>query len=662
MPTLCFDLPDGLFAVDGFAFAAPVYSLDGADVSDFAFASEDAPRPLHSGGTERVARYISRAMPDVTLALALRTFPDSPVVRWRFTLASDGTRRLTKPDGSDRLAYLAARLPGSVTELRLSEFDTVEHTFRPTLVPVDAAERAIGLTLPGPVLLCERGGDARLLAYEHGAEYPDSYLAFDLTADAVTLRAVKGNYWSGKPLAAETSVWFEYARTADRDALSRAYRRFLLEFICDDPASREPLLFYNTWNAQERAHDLHGRPYLESLTLDHTLAEIDRAYRLGVEVFVIDTGWYDKTGDWSVDPDRFPDSLAEVKARLDGYGMRLGLWFNPIVAARTTSVCRDHPEWVVSRDGVPNDWGRIWETEESFGMCLCTGYADWFADRLIALNQTLGVTYFKWDAIGQYGCNDVRHGHGSTPQEAADCYSYGLGLAMLRVVEKLTAACPGVIVDFDITEAARFVGLGFLAVGKYFLINNGPYFSSFDTPASVQITPPYSNVCFWPGAARARVCRKSILFDDWIPSILFLTHFFPDPPRLSQDNALASLVLGGNGFWGDLFALSDDDFAYISGQIAAYRRVRGSVTRAYPRFRGRLGGSPEIIEKLYEGCGIVVLFTKNRAAVRHITAPLPPNRRVTGADSVDVAPDGSLILRVDLPSNGARIVFIEDGE
>ena len=46
-----------------------------------------------------------------------------------------------------------------------------------------------------------------------------------------------------------------------------------------------------------------------------------------------------------------------VKAKLDGYGMRLGLWFNPIVAAKSTRIYREHPEYVVNRDGVDDDWG-----------------------------------------------------------------------------------------------------------------------------------------------------------------------------------------------------------------------------------------------------------------------------------------------------------------
>ncbi len=39
---------------------------------------------------------------------------------------------------------------------------------------------------------------------------------------------------------------------------------------------------------------------------DRMMAEIEVAHRLGVDVFVIDTGWYIKTGDWLVNLEKLP--------------------------------------------------------------------------------------------------------------------------------------------------------------------------------------------------------------------------------------------------------------------------------------------------------------------------------------------------------------------
>ena len=136
-------------------------------------------------------------------------------------------------------------------------------------------------------------------------------------------------------------------------------------------------------------------------------------------------------------------------------------------------------------------------------MCMVSGYADAFADELIRLAKEIGVTYFKWDAIAQYGCNDPHHNHGdesNTPQERSDSYGFQLVQYMSRVADKVAAAVPGAIVDFDVTEGGRAMGLAFLSSGKYFLINNGPYYQNYDIP--IDLSEP-TQTCFSTRGRRA---------------------------------------------------------------------------------------------------------------------------------------------------------------
>ncbi len=46
------------------------------------------------------------------------------------------------------------------------------------------------------------------------------------------------------------------------------------------------------------------------MTEERILAEIEVAHRMGIDVFVLDTGWYQKTGDWEVNLQRFSPHLA----------------------------------------------------------------------------------------------------------------------------------------------------------------------------------------------------------------------------------------------------------------------------------------------------------------------------------------------------------------
>ena len=76
---------------------------------------------------------------------------------------------------------------------------------------------------------------------------------------------------------------------------------------------------------------------------ERILAEIDVAHRMGIDVFVLDAGWFEKTGDWQVSRKRFPNGLGPVKARLDRYGMKLGLWFDPLAAAVSSRMAQSPP-------------------------------------------------------------------------------------------------------------------------------------------------------------------------------------------------------------------------------------------------------------------------------------------------------------------------------
>jgi alpha-galactosidase len=394
---------------------------------------------------------------------------------------------------------------------------------------------------------------------------------------------------------------------------------------------------------------------------DRILKEIDVAHKMGIDVFVLDTGWYEKTGDWNVSTERFPDGLKSVKDRLDRYNMKLGLWFDPTAAAISSSVVRNHPEWRMSWNGEIDEPHQIWETEKSYRMCLVSGYADAFADELIRTAKQVGVTYFKWDAIGQYGCNDPHHDHGTdsnTAGERSDSYAFQLVRSMSRIADRIAAAVPGAIIDFDVTEGDRAMGLGFLSSGKYFLINNGPYYQNYDVPINKE--RDNWNLFFYQGQARTWITRSPLTFDRWIPSILFLTHYFPDDPRQWQEVNVASLILGQNGLWGDLLGVSDSGVAYIAGVLGKYKQVRDDITESDPIVTGIVSGSPEIHEKVSTttGRGEVVIFATVPGSYEYVTRHKVADKN-WASEGVAVlrSMDGNTKITATFNQPGAKVVF-----
>jgi alpha-galactosidase len=632
------------------------------------------PLTLSNGTAEHTYACIVDADPDLSVELVLRISPLNPVVRFRYRLRSASPRTLTKEGGRDNLEYLRLSFAGcSLVEVRLSEFDELVHSFRPTEHPVP--ERAFDhrLALMGPLLVAEDAGHAILVAYEHGSQVPDAFLQYHLAPDrSLALRAAKGSYYAGQildPEHAYETVWTQIAAVpGNRASLARQYRAYVLRHMTPNVESRQPYIFYNTWNYQERNKWWNGQTFLASMHQERILAEIDVAHRMGIDVFVIDTGWYQKTGDWQVSLERFPDGLRAVRERLEGYGMKLGLWFSPRQAAVSSRIAQQHLDCRVSRGGQVPPPRPVWETEESYDICLVSRYWKAFADELIRLAREVGVTYFKWDAIHQYGCDSPDHWHGTadnSPQERADCYAFELAGYISRVVDRLCAACPEAIVDFDITEGHRSVGLGFLASGKYFIINNGPYYRSLDDPQYAPGGGMGANVYVFPGPARARVCRSPLNYDRWIPSVLYLTHYLPDDPASSQIINLASLILGQNGIWGDLLSVSETGVERFGQVLGLYKEVRGDITEAYPVRSGILGGSPEVHEKVSArtGRGAVAIFAGAAGQYVYVT-----RNRVAdtwwASEGVTLSRDqaGRARLEVTLERPGAVLALFGVGE
>jgi alpha-galactosidase len=80
----------------------------------------------------------------------------------------------------------------------------------------------------------------------------------------------------------------------DVDTLAAAFREFQLKYVTLNRESRKPYIFYNTWCFEERNCFWNRKNYLADMNEERMMAEIDAAHEMGIDVFVIDTGWYEK--------------------------------------------------------------------------------------------------------------------------------------------------------------------------------------------------------------------------------------------------------------------------------------------------------------------------------------------------------------------------------
>ncbi len=136
---------------------------------------------------------------------------------------------------------------------------------------------------------------------------------------------------------------------------SRAFHRFQREFVLPGGLTSKPRpVLYNSWEATEMHVDEAGQTELAK-----------KAATLGIERFVMDDGWFgarntDKAGlgDWTVNPQKFPNGLKGLISKVKALGMDFGLWVEPEMVNPDSDLYRKHPDWAMHFPGRPRSPAR----------------------------------------------------------------------------------------------------------------------------------------------------------------------------------------------------------------------------------------------------------------------------------------------------------------
>jgi alpha-galactosidase len=173
-------------------------------------------------------------------------------------------------------------------------------------------------------------------------------------------------------------------------AASRLLHRFEREQIAPGGlSSRTRPVLYNSWEATNFNVNEAGQKLLATT-----------AAKLGVELFVVDDGWFGKRnndraglGDWTVNPQKFPEGLKGLIDHVNGLGMDFGLWVEPEMVNADSDLYRKHPDWVIHFPDRPRS-----ELRNQMVLNLARNdvkdYVFGFLDKLASENN---IKYFKWD-------------------------------------------------------------------------------------------------------------------------------------------------------------------------------------------------------------------------------------------------------------------------
>jgi alpha-galactosidase len=148
-------------------------------------------------------------------------------------------------------------------------------------------------------------------------------------------------------------------------------------------------VLYNSWEATEFSVNEASQEALA-----------DKAAKLGVELFVMDDGWFGKRntdkaglGDWTPNPEKFPNGLNPLIDYVNHAGMDFGLWVEPEMVNPDSDLYRAHPDWVMNFKGRPRS-----ELRQQLVLNVARDdvkeYIFGFLDKLAS---EYNIRYFKWD-------------------------------------------------------------------------------------------------------------------------------------------------------------------------------------------------------------------------------------------------------------------------
>ena len=138
------------------------------------------------------------------------------------------------------------------------------------------------------------------------------------------------------------------ATLGDLDDAANQLHRYQRSVIPRRPAGDPLLVQFNSWY-----------PFSEYVSAAKLERAADVAAQIGIEAFVLDSGWFSQQdwsrelGDYQPNLGKFPNGLEELARYVHGKGMKFGLWVEIENVGIDSQLARTHPDWFLAYNGAP---------------------------------------------------------------------------------------------------------------------------------------------------------------------------------------------------------------------------------------------------------------------------------------------------------------------
>lgn len=282
----------------------------------------------------------------------------------------------------------------------------------------------------------------------------------------------------------------------------------------------------------------------------------DAATDLGMELFVLDDGWFGKRddstsslGDWYPNEEKLKGTLKELAEKINAKGLKFGLWIEPEMTNKDSDLYRAHPDWLLAEQGK-----RICHSRTQYVLDFSKKEVrEYIGDMLENLLAEVPVSYIKWDMNRTF--SEVFSNGNDREYQGKVCHKYILGV--YELYERLTSRFPHVLFESCASGGARF------DPGMLYYAPQG--WTSDDTDAIERLKIQYGTSMVYPVS-----CMGS--------------HVSASPNhqtnRVTPIETRADVAYFGTfGYELDLLKLGEEDKAEIRRQIAFMKEKRDLIQK-----------------------------------------------------------------------------------
>lgn len=229
------------------------------------------------------------------------------------------------------------------------------------------------------------------------------------------------------------------------EKLSHNFHKVIREHVCRGKykLAERPVLI-NNWEAT----------YFD-FNEEKILKIAEQAAALGVDMLVLDDGWFGKRdddcsglGDWFVNEKKLCGGLGSLAEKIKKMGMKFGLWFEPEMVSEDSELYRTHPEWAIqipSRKPIRSRYQLVLDMTNP-------EVREYLFNSISKILRSAGISYVKWD-MNRSIC-DLYTPCISAEDQGEISHRYVLGL--YELLERLTSEFPDVLFEGCSGGGGRF--------------------------------------------------------------------------------------------------------------------------------------------------------------------------------------------------------------